>query len=66
METQKSKHKSINRKKFFFSIGTGIFGYLVIKSVPFSFLRKKENDKEVVIAINPDAIRRTKIGEKNV
>lgn len=66
METVKSKHKSINRKKFFSSIGTGIFGYFVIKSIPFSFLGKKENDKEVVIALNPDAVRRTKIGEKNV
>lgn len=65
MESVKSNRKNINRKKFFSSIGTGIFGYFVIKSIPFSFLRKKENDKEVVIAINPDAVSRTNIGDKN-
>lgn len=66
MEIAKSDLKKINRKKFFSSLGTGVFGYFVVKSIPFSFLRKKEKDKEVVVAINPDAVRRTKIGEKNV
>ncbi len=66
MEKVKSNSKIINRKKFFSSLGTGVFGYFVIKSIPLSFLRKKDKDKEVVIAINPDAVSRTKIGEKNV
>ncbi len=66
METVKPDPKKINRKKFFSSLGTGIFGYFAIKSIPFSFLRKSEKDKEVVIAIDPDAVSRTKIGEKNV
>ncbi len=66
METVNSNMKNINRKKFFSSLGTGVFGYFVIKSLPFSFLRKKAKDREVVIAINPDAVSRTKIGDKNV
>jgi hypothetical protein len=66
MEFVKLNPKKINRKKFFSSIGTGVFGYFVIKSLPFSFLRKKEKDKEVIISINPDAVSRKKIGEKNV
>ena len=66
METVKLNPKKINRKKFFSSLGTGVFGYFAVKSIPFSFLRKKEKDKEVMIAINPDAVSRTKIGEKNV
>ncbi len=66
METVKSKPQNINRKKFFSSLGTGIFGYFVIKSIPFSSFRKKEKAREVVIVLNPDAVSRTKIGEKNV
>jgi hypothetical protein len=66
MEIVKLNPKKINRKKFFSSIGTGVFGYFVIKALPFSFLRKKEKDKEVIISINPDAVSRKKIGEKNV
>ncbi|HKB87437.1 MAG TPA: hypothetical protein VKD08_14775 [Ignavibacteriaceae bacterium] len=66
MESEKLNRRKINRKKFFSSLGTGVFGYFVIKSIPFSFLGRNIKDKKVTIAINPDAVRRTKIGEKNV
>lgn len=66
MESEKINPKKINRKKFFSSLGSGVFGYFVIKSIPFSFLSRNHKDKKVTIEINPDAVRRTKIGEKNV
>ena len=66
MESEKLNPKNINRKKFFSSLGTGLFGYFVIKSIPFSFIGRSTKDKKVTIEINPDAVRRTKIGDKNV
>ena len=66
METGKLNLKYINRKKFFSSIGTGVIGYFLLKSIPFSFLAKSRKDKNVIIEINPDAVSRTKIGDKNV
>ncbi len=66
MESEKINSRKINRKKFFSSLGTGVFGYFVVKSIPFSFMSRNIKDKKVTIEINPDAVRRTKIGEKNV
>ncbi len=66
MELEKISSNKINRKKFFFSLGTGVISYFIFKSIPFAFIRKKEKDKKVIIEINPDAVSRTKIGEKNV
>lgn len=63
MESENSN--KINRKKFFSSLGTGVISYLIFKSIPFS-IGKRMMDKKVIIEINPDAVRRTKIGEKNV
>lgn len=66
METGKFNLKNINRKKFFSSVGTGVLGYFLMRSFPFSFLAKSSKDKKVIIEINPDAVSRTKIGDKNV
>ncbi|HSD62176.1 MAG TPA: hypothetical protein VLB50_00195 [Ignavibacteriaceae bacterium] len=66
MELQKINSNKINRKKFFSSLGTGVISYFIFKAIPFSFFGKRNEDKKVVIEINPDAVRRTKIGEKNV
>lgn len=66
MEFQKIISKKVNRKKFFSSLGTGVFGYLLIRSIPFSLSGKSAPEKKVTIEINPDAVSRTKIGEKNV
>lgn len=57
----------MERKKFFLSIGAGFLGFAVFKSIPFSnLLSKKKEDEKVTIAPNPLAVRRKKIGEKNV
>ncbi|HEY6906109.1 MAG TPA: hypothetical protein VI230_01490 [Ignavibacteriaceae bacterium] len=57
--------KKIDRKKFFSSLGTAAFGYFLIKSLPFGLMKNRTDYKRVSIEINPDAISRTKIGEKN-
>ena len=57
----------MERKKFFLSIGAGFLGFAVFKSIPFSnLLSRKKEDVKVTIAPNPLAVRRKKIGEKNV
>jgi hypothetical protein len=66
MEIDKRNSNKINRKKFFSSLGTGVISYFIFKSIPFAFISKKEKDRKVIIEINPDAVSRTKIGEKNV
>ncbi len=66
MKSDKMNSNKINRKKFFSSLGTGVISYFIFKSIPFSLSGKKTMDKNVIIEINPDAVRRTKIGEKNV
>lgn len=66
MESKKFNSKKIDRKRFFSSLGTGVIGYFIFKSIPFSFIRKRITDERVTIEINPDAVSRTKIGEKNV
>jgi hypothetical protein len=66
MESEKTNSNKINRKKFFSSLGTGVISYFVFKAIPFSFLAKRKENKNVIIEINPDAVSRTKIGGKNV
>lgn len=66
METGRLNPKHINRKKFFSSVGTGVLGYFLMRTFPFSFFAKSGKDKKVIIEINPDAVSRTKIGDKNV
>jgi len=66
MVSEKINPKNINRKSFFSFLGTGVIGYFLVKAIPFSFLRKDISSKKVTIELNPDAVRRTKIGEKNV
>ena len=65
MEIEKINSGKMNRKKFFSSIGTGIMGYLIVRSIPFGLIGKRVKDKKVKIEIYPDAIRRTDKGEKN-
>ena len=52
MESEKFNFKKIDRKRFFSSLGTGIFGYFIFKSIPFSFMRKRITGKRVKIEIN--------------
>ena len=58
---------NINRKKFFSAVGTGLFGFIVVKFIPFSRLLTKSSakGKDVKVKINPDAVRREISGNKN-
>ena len=61
----------MKRKKFFISAGTGFFGLMMLKTFPFNLFNshlKKGNDPSIKekVQINPLAVSRKKIGEKNV
>jgi len=58
---------NINRKKFFSTVGTGLFGFIAVKLTPFSGLLTKSSSKSktVKVKINPDAVRRENNGNKN-
>lgn len=60
METNKSMRKFLNRKKFFITAGTGLFGFILLKSFPFSLITKpkKELNNSIKIKINPSAVSR--------
>lgn len=55
----------MNRKKFFSSFGVGIAGLMLIKTLPFKLFKKKKNDKNISVKINPLAVKRENIGGKN-
>ncbi len=70
MNIQKIFQKNLNRKKFFSSLGAGLAGYVIMKSIPFNFIGKKLfNDKKesekLLVKINPFAVSRQKIGGNN-
>jgi hypothetical protein len=54
--------KIMNRKKFFAFTGTGLFGFVLMKSLPFNLLEKSNKDFEhqVKVKINPSAVSRNK------
>ncbi len=55
-----------NRKKFFKTIGTGLFGFLAFKMLPIkSLFTKSEKGKKIKVIINPDAVQRGNNGLKN-
>lgn len=54
------------RKKFFSVVGLGFIGMFFTKSFPFRFLSKnKMEDKKIKVKINPLAVKRQKMGNKN-
>jgi hypothetical protein len=57
----------MKRKKFFSAFGIGMLGILITKFSPLKLLNKftKEN-KHIKVRINPLAVKRQKIGGKNV
>jgi hypothetical protein len=60
----------MKRKKFFISAGTGLFGVIMLKTFPFNLFNSnliKGNDPLIKekVRINPLAVSRKKIGEKN-
>lgn len=52
--------KYMNRKKFFASAGTGMFGFILMKTFPFNWFARsqKEFDNPVKVKINPSAVSR--------
>lgn len=58
----------MNRKKFFTSISLGAIGLALFNTFPFNLVSKKIEKKniKVNIKINPLAVSRKKIGDKNV
>ena len=54
------------RKKFFNIVGLGFIGMFFTTSFPFKFLFKnKMGDKKIKVKINPLAVKRQKMGNKN-
>jgi hypothetical protein len=68
LEEKEISVKIIHRKKFFASLGTGFFGFILFNSFPFKFFRTEDmkKEKQVTIQINPLAVRRKKSDGKNV
>jgi hypothetical protein len=65
----KEKSKSfMNRKKFFTAISLGAIGFTIFNSFPFNIIspKTKKSNQQIKIKINPLAVSRKKIGEKNV
>jgi hypothetical protein len=56
----------MKRNKFFISLGTGAFGLLLLNKFPLNLFSKNNAKRHVEIKINPDAVSRKKIGDKNV
>ncbi len=67
MEIEKNKIKAINRKNFFTKIAAGLFGFVLLKSIPFSgyFTKNKTTQIRPVVKLNPLAVSRNKTGIKN-
>ncbi len=70
MNIQKLLLKKVERKKFFYAIGTGFTSMLLLKSFPINFLMKNklaqtQNMDKIKVRINPLSVSRNKLGEKN-
>jgi hypothetical protein len=60
--------KKIKRNKFFFTFGTSIAGFFLLKSLPFNLVSfKSESGKSTIsVKLNPHAISRQKAGNSDV
>lgn len=60
--------KKIKRNKFFQTAGTGITGFFLLKTFPFSLFSFKgqANNKKILVRLNPHAISRQKAGNTDV
>lgn len=58
----------MNRKKFFTSISLGAFGFAVYNSFPMKYLSKASSvfKNKIEVKVNPLAVSRKKVGDKNV
>lgn len=63
-----TNQNKIKRKSFFAFLGFGAFGFFVAGSLPFKFFAKKDTVKKdkITVHVNPLAVSRKRIGEKNV
>jgi hypothetical protein len=60
--------KKIKRNKFFLTAGTGISGFFLLKTFPFSLFsfNGQNNNKKMLVRLNPHAVSRQKAGNNNV
>ncbi|MFO7446604.1 MAG: hypothetical protein R6W90_09565 [Ignavibacteriaceae bacterium] len=66
MENKIVPENKIKRKKFFASLSIGMLGITVLNQFPFSLFKSKTASAgKVKVQINPLAVNRKKIGEKN-
>lgn len=63
-QTQESK--KMNRKKFFLSASLAAAAVAFFKYIPFTLAKRNFSSKKVEVKINPLAVSRKKVGEKNV
>lgn len=67
MEIKNLINKPINRKKFFTAAGMSAAGFIILNSFPFNlFSRKREDEIKVLVKINTQSVKRTRLGGKNV
>lgn len=65
MSLNQGKNK-MDRKKFFLSASLAAAGIALFKYIPFTSAKRNFNSKKVEVKINPLAVSRKKVGEKNV
>lgn len=63
-----TNQNKIKRSSFFASLGSVAVGFFVASSLPFKLFGKKvtSQNEKVIVQINPNAVSRKRIGEKNV
>lgn len=62
----KQEVNKMDRKKFFLSASLAAAGIALFKYIPFTSAKKNFDSKKVGVKINPLAVSRKKVGEKNV
>ena len=70
METNNKNFTKMKRKKFFVSAGTGVFGFMLMKTFPFNLFKnsaKIESEKVsgIKVKLNPHAVSRNNSGANN-
>ncbi len=56
----------MDRKKFFISASLAAAGIALFRFIPFTSTKRNSSSKKVEVKINPLAVSRKKVGEKNV
>jgi hypothetical protein len=68
LEIENMLDKKIKRNKFFLTTGTGITGFFLLKTFPFSLFpfNGHTNNNKMLVKMNPHAVGRNKAGNTNV